>query len=256
MPNVLVQNGVAYFIAGWHSKLPDGLRAYALDPFTADVIWEKRIDNSAAELWYDNFTNDLLMGDGHSLFLDQLRLDPKNGTHSRTWKKEGQWTHQYMIAGQGRDTTAVIPFGFLYDRNDGAAMERYDSTYWAYRGAKGLLLSFTEDRVFGVRPQNPRRPMPVTVFARKLDAATDAWTATVSDASVAAALPTGTAIFTAGASLKGDAKGLVRVYAVAGGEPLGEVALEDAPVFDGMAVADGRLLVATQSGKVLCLGGK
>ena len=275
VPNVLVEKsaprpdgtrgpgGVAYFVAGWHSKLPDGLVAYALDPFTADVRWEKRVDNSKAETWYDNHTNDLLLSDGESLFMCQLRFDPKTGERSRTWRKGGDWTHRYLIAGQGRDTSAVIPFGFLYDRNDGAAMERYDSTYWAYRGAKGLLLSFTQDRVFGVKPQNPRRTVPVVVFGRKFDDAVAAgenaevWAVTVSDATISAVLPAGSAVFAAGAPLKAGAdKGLLRVYAAADGKLLSELALDDAPVFDGMAAADGRLYVATQSGRILCLGAK
>ena len=41
-----------------------------------------------------------------------------------------------------------------------------------------------------------------------------------------------------------------------GGEKLAEHRLDAPPVFDGMAAAGGRLLLATVDGRVLCLGGK
>jgi sugar lactone lactonase YvrE len=40
------------------------------------------------------------------------------------------------------------------------------------------------------------------------------------------------------------------------GEPLGEIELPAPPVWDGMAAAGGRLYVALEDGRVLCLAGR
>jgi outer membrane protein assembly factor BamB len=49
---------------------------------------------------------------------------------------------------------------------------------------------------------------------------------------------------------------LVRCYALEDGKLQSEAAIESSPVHDGVAVADGRVYIATQSGKLICLGEK
>ena len=48
-------------------------------------------------------------------------------------------------------------------------------------------------------------------------------------------------------------QGKLRVLSAADGKPLAERDLP-APLWDGMAVAHGRLFVSTADGKLLCLG--
>ena len=130
VPNVLVQDGTAFFTAGWHAKIPAGLVTYALDPFSGEVRWQDPINKRNAEEWYDSHVNDVMLSDGKSLFMGQLRFEPGAGKHVRTWHKGGEYTDQYLVIGKGRDTAAVFPFGFLYDRNDSPSLTSYDATYW------------------------------------------------------------------------------------------------------------------------------
>jgi len=49
---------------------------------------------------------------------------------------------------------------------------------------------------------------------------------------------------------------VLRVYSAADGERLSELSLSADPVFDGMAVAGGRLYLSTRDGMVTCFAGK
>jgi len=57
-------------------------------------------------------------------------------------------------------------------------------------------------------------------------------------------------------ALSGTRGGTLIAVSPADGGKLAEYRLQDPPVFDGMAAADGRLYMATAGGKVLCFGRK
>lgn len=264
VPGVLVENGVAFFAAGRHSKIKDGILVYAADPFTGEVFWRTRVDNKRSKTWYDNHVNDLLVSDKEKIFMCQLMFDRKTGEKSRTWfKKKPVYTYHYLRSGKGRDTSAVFPAGFLYDRKYGVGLEREYATYWDYRGARGLVLAFTQDKVFGIEYNRKMRPN-LELSARRFDDATrrsyekmskDAylWSVKV-PAGTYSLMPTGKALFTAGPSDKG---GVLCSFSTDDGKKLGELQFDDAPIFDSMAAANGRLYISTQKGKVFCFeGGK
>ena len=56
------------------------------------------------------------------------------------------------------------------------------------------------------------------------------------------------------AALAGKRGGLLWAVSAASGEKLAEYELEAMPVFDGMAAADGRLYIALQGGRIVCMG--
>ena len=58
------------------------------------------------------------------------------------------------------------------------------------------------------------------------------------------------------ATFEGKGGGLLWVMSGADGKKLSELSLGSPPVWDGMALANGRLYVATRAGQVLCLAGK
>ncbi len=263
VPGVLVTGGVAYFAGGRHGRTTDGILVYAMNPFTGKVLWKNRVDNRKLETWYDNHVNDLLVGSDKAIFMGQLMFDLKTGEKSRTWYKKlifgkKRWKHDYLLSGQGRDTSAVFPFGFLHDRKHGSRLQRYDSTHWYYRGVKGLLLAFTDDRVFGIAATRKMRGY-VELFARRLDDKTETptdaplWSVRVPRGSVQALLPAGLVVFVAGPGKKG---GALSSRSADDGKKLSELEFGDAPVFDGLAAAGGRLYVSTQKGKVFCFGRK
>ena len=263
VPGVLVQNGVAYFAGGRHGKTEDGIFVYAVNPVTAKVLWKNRVDNSKLETWYDNHVNDLLVGSDKGIFMGQLMFDLKTGEKSRTWYKKRffdkkRWKHDYLVCGQGRDTSAVFPFGFLHDRKYGSQLQRYHATHWYYRGVTGLLLAFTDDRVYGLAATRRMRGQ-MEFFARGFDAETGQvketalWSMRVRRDSIQALLPAGPTLVAAGPAKEG---GVLRTYTAKDGGKLTELPFDDAPVFDGLAAVGGRLYLSTQTGKVFCFGGK
>jgi len=262
VPGVLVTGDVAYFAGGRHGKTEDGIFVYAADPSTGNVIWKNRVDNSKLEVWYDNHVNDLLIGNDKAVFMGQLMFDLKTGEKSRTWYKdrsfgEKRWKHDYLVSGQGRDTSAVFPFGFLHDRKYGSLLERYQSTHWSYRGITGLILSFTNDTVFGVEATRAMR-QHAQLFAKRPNASSTAgkestlWSVKLHRGQVGALLPAGQTLFVAGPAKGG---GVVTSYSADDGGKLAELPFDDAPVFDGMAAAAGRLYLSSEKGTVFCFGG-
>ena len=57
-------------------------------------------------------------------------------------------------------------------------------------------------------------------------------------------------------ALEGKKGALLWAVSVTNGEKLSEHQLDDSPVFDGMAAANGRLYVAATGGSVLCFSGE
>jgi hypothetical protein len=180
----------------------------------------------------------------------------------RTGEKNGKWQDEpYLRSGTGNQKVAVMSQGFLYDRKDGVWLERYDATYWYYRGASALLLAFTDDRVFGITTDRRMRP-DFELFAKRCGDAADPgkdaslWSMKVPAGSAQALLPAGQILLVAGEAKKPAAGGVLCSYSAADGTKLGELPFADVPVFDGMAAAGGRLYVSTRTGKVFCFGGK
>ena len=55
------------------------------------------------------------------------------------------------------------------------------------------------------------------------------------------------------AARKPNAAGVLRMVSCADGATVGERHLESPPVWDGMAVAAGRIYLATRNGRILCM---
>jgi uncharacterized membrane protein len=239
-----------------------------MEPFTGDVLWEKHLRRIS--VWGDFFVNDVLVSNAKSISMSAWMYDPKSGERSADSKEEQS---RYLRSGTSR-TVGLIPFGFLYDRKDGAERcVRYQSTYWSYRGTRGLLLAFTHDRVFGVaQGKNAWERSEWELFAKspnddpsasgipseKAEAEKEAplWSVKV-PAGTLALLPAGKTLFVAGPVDPADAKGgALRCYSADDGRKLSELRFDEAPVFDGMAASGGRLYISTQRGMLLCFGGR
>jgi hypothetical protein len=242
------------------------------------VLWEKCVSTKGGATaikrerneWDDMFhANDLLVSNGKSLIMGRLMIDPKSGELSMARRDD-----PYLSSGNARSGRGLFPFGFLYDRRDAAERPpkyytpiRYQLTLWSYAGTEGLLLAFTGDSVLGVGGRKDKGSQYYTgdeweLFARRPDIAAEPakdtaplWSAQVPRGSVQALLPAGPVLFVAGPADRSDpAGGALRSYSTQDGSRLGEIRLDDAPVFDGMAAAGGRLYISTQGGRILCLG--
>lgn len=254
---VLVLDGVACFSAGRHSEVDGGICLYGVDVQTGQAVWEKVIvrqhlfqQTSASGI--GNIANDVLTSDGDHVYLRTMPFDPKTGELRSV--NRGRVT----ISGGAVDMLtdyALPPYGFKHGAD-------YYRTYWAYlpgHGARGTVLSGWGDRVFGGRFSDPYRDRGgYKIFGASLEGGKEAkvWTHNVPDGMwMKAVLFAHEKVFFAIQPDLGDpSKGQLWVRAAADGKDLGAIALHGAPIFDGMAAADGRLFVVTQQGHIICLG--
>ena len=72
-----------------------------------------------------------------------------------------------------------------------------------------------------------------------------------------AMLLAGETLFVAGSGGKDNPKGgTLWTYSSADGTKLSELPVDDAPIFDGLAAAGGKVYLATKSGQVMCFNAK
>jgi hypothetical protein len=58
------------------------------------------------------------------------------------------------------------------------------------------------------------------------------------------------------ATLEGKGRGLLQTVSAGDGKKQAEYQLESPPVFDGMAIAGGRVYLSTMDGKITCFAGE
>jgi outer membrane protein assembly factor BamB len=306
--SVLVLDGVAYVVAGRSTWLDGGLRLWALDPATGEVLHQRTLrsehpqyqpaDDTEAEhlkghLWtdYKTFTqpdksdtysiaggvSDVLVSDGTNVFIRHLALAPnledeagRSGHLFSTSSLLDGAEHHRSDWGIGTGAHGRLPAarhkgGFSrFHQEDAAAKPPYRAD-----NPTGLLLVFAGDTVWGVERKHRRRSFgeyrlfkkalaspkgkyvwqtDLAVRPRALVKAGDRLVLGVAPAVIPEDDPH--------AAYEGRRGGVIRVYAEADGGRLGETSLDAPPAWDGMAVAGGKLYVATVDGKVVCLAGK
>ena len=265
--SVLVKDGVAFFSAGRHSEVDGGICLHAVDVRTGRAKWEKQVIREnlfqqTAGRRVGNIANDVITSDGRHVFLGGMAFDPASG--ERRPGTKGLVMRSGTVGGLLTDF-ALPPYGFKHGGD-------YYRTYWSYLRRNGSSLAGDSDRVFGGRFADPYRAAGgYTLFGAR-GKADKPWTVKVPEgtwmkAVLLAGLRSGTG--GAGRKLPGDAaffacqsdlgdktKGELRVHAAVDGKELNTVRLGAAPIFDGLAAAEGRLYVSTQAGTVICLGAR
>jgi len=162
--------------------------------------------------------------------------------------------------------------GLLYDTTGRYwAANWLDRAYWQHGNAEGHLLVFAGDRTFGVVGRTAKGdivrsydgPKEYELFCRQRDGRgqpikePSGWSVRLPiHQQVTALLLAGDKLFVGGI-LDNAAEPMVAklwIYSAGDGKPLGSCVLENRPVFDGLAGTAGRLYLATQDGKLVCLG--
>jgi len=173
------------------------------------------------------------------------------------------------IPGVGTIKTLYASAGLLDD-------SQYARTYWTYEGkVNGRLLVFNEEAVFNATHPGfdlisfgGLRRAGVDFQITRFDRSTwkASWTATV-PIDIRAMVLAGDVLLAAGphaaeqkAVLAEGGKtptqtGMLYWLATATGKELGSCAIASPPVWDGMAVANGRLYISTMDGNVRCFAG-
>ncbi len=290
--SVLVDGGVVYCAAGRSSYLDGGIRLCRIDLATGRLLRDRILwsrdpvtgDQPDEPIMFEmaGALPDVLSTDGEHLFMRQLTFDARTledqpvvaHLYSPAGFLNGDWWHRtYWLHGThfysgyigwyfaGREATAgrilsVDPssiYGFGYKPQ-------------FYRGA-----TERQYHLFAVdRAEQPPQPDPDYAranrdyphsgqgkFGTKFRWATDV------PHLVRGLALTPDALFTAGPpdsalqsmpAFRGDRGGLLQVFATGDGNLLADYRLDGLPVFDGLIAAQGRLLLATEDGRVLCMG--
>ena len=273
--SVLVADGKCWLAAGRSSYLDGGIHLWALDPANGQVIHSETIyspDPDSGKMIVEpdphamsGLLNDIPVTDGTDVFIRQMN-----------------------VSTPGRDGTG----GHLFTTGGFLDPSWFNRTYWQFGRAKTSGLMVLGDGVaFGTELYESRSRETVFSPGRNAYRLQCIGLAAPAQQSGKKAVPKGPnkgqaplwekhleirvtamvraadVVFVAGspdvvdpadpyAAWEGRKGGLVLAYSAADGEQLGRYELPAPPVWDGMAVAAGRLFVGTTDGSVVCLGEK
>ena len=270
--SVLVVDGVAYFAAGRQPLADGGILVFAVEPASGKIRWVKRLDSlptknfyACCALEFDNF--DLLSREGDCVAMSRWLFDRATGEMTCREKEafallkmggpgvivpRGCWTyaprHQPRHPGDRSPVRPLAVFragtllGCLHDLRtvyrrdfDPAGAEKLDRS-WITGWAAGTNFRKKEGEVWRSQRLAKEAKWSVPVFGD--DAAGQ---------KVAAMVLAADTLFLAGSD------GGLKALSASDGKPLGRAEVP-APVWDGMAAADGRLFISTRDGRVVCLG--
>ena len=329
--SVLIQDGVAYVLAGRSVFLDGGMRMLRLDPLTGQKLSETVMDdrdprtgeNLQARIKGKKMPvalPDILSSDGKFVYMRSQRFN----MDGRRAVIDGE--HQTDQGGEG--THLFCPTGFLDD-------SWFHRTYWIYgKNAgegwgewfiparivpAGRILAFDDTYVYGYgrhpkyltnssvleyrlfaadKKLDPERLARVTKTKiaqntvnwknrakfpeSQLSAVRRKWLIEKPELIARAMVLADRTLFVAGppdvvdeekiwgrtlesgvqaklkeqsAALAGQQGALLWVVSASDGERLAEYKLDNVPAWDGMAAANGRLYLATQNGRVICMAG-
>jgi outer membrane protein assembly factor BamB len=279
---VLVMDDVAYFAAGRQPLADGGILVFAVDPMTGDRHWVQRVDTVPQKGFYENsglefdpfdilhaegdglaMSRWVLSRDGEQVSVDKWNAFAKLNTGAgEVWVPRGSWTygarHQHRFAGEApRRPLVVFRDDNVYSSLNGTtsvfrrdfnleAGEKFDSKwitgwkagqlarqngkpYRTYRIAEGA--AWTNDPFADptVKPAEPKQGQQLhnEIHAMALDGEGKLYVV--------------------------HQDGRLKVMATETGEVLAESQVPP-PAWDGLAIAQGRLFLSTQSGELICLG--
>jgi len=289
--SVLVENGTAYVTAGRSSFLDGGIRVYALDPATGNVLQQRTIytpDPRTGEARYDarlrydmppdqpGALSDILVSDGQYLHMRHTKIDPKNLQKDF---ERSMTEAQKKAFYQEKQTGKVLDFGPQVASTAGLLDGSwFNATFWSFANAShSRLLVFDKQCTYGVkaygggasrhtRSKFVAGSSKYTLFADDRQSKKRRWSVAV-PIRVRAVVAAGDKVFVAGtpdrvppndpwAAYEGRCGGLLWTVSKKDGKKLAESSLVSPPVWDGMAVGAGRLYMTATDGKVRCFAGK
>ncbi|MBT7302126.1 MAG: PQQ-binding-like beta-propeller repeat protein [Victivallales bacterium] len=255
--SVLVQKGVAYFVAGRSSHLDGGLHVYAVAPQTGKILAQTNVVGPYynSKNVKENFAlpqgrlPDILVGDGEKVYMRTMAftagLKPSKGKPKQN-----------------------VPGGYL------------DDTYfkripWRYGGQYGRLLVHNREVMACIRQFDTLRGLDPTVFftpgdrgyllfAKSQVKDGKSWQRRIrvriramalsKSRLVVAGPPDGMPLDDPLGPYEGRKGARLHVVDVATGEDATTFGLASSPVFNGIATAAGRLYVVGTDGTVSCYG--
>ena len=237
--SILVHDGVAYAAAGRAPGADGGIHVHALEPRTGKLLWSKTIASGNKKGLCD-----LLVSTGDGLWVAGHHLDWKTGA-SRDRSRDANFLRGGP-AGLLEASWTRTPLGL-----------RKGIQTWTYGDAAGQLLAFSDGQAYGyvtASGKSGRTGGDDTLFAQ----GGKEWKSTVpGPLQVEAMSATKSHLLAAGPRDRGNRRkggGFLRSITLADGGTAAEVRLAAPPIYDGLAVAHGRVYLATEDGQLICFG--
>jgi len=274
--SVLVRGGKAYATAGRSSFLDGGVLAYCLDAATGKVLDERRIahpqdmpvDTGRNQSDDTGFLSDLLVSEGDGVYMRHLQLfgadEAKVGWGQRVGATAGMlddsWFNRTVWLVDGRDQGELLVHddGGIYavrvhkSRGHGNYIEPGTNAYQIVatdRTPTTAPKPGRQDKLNTTKWPRPKKmrwsqPVPIRVTAMAVGG----------DTLLCAGTPDSLDPDEPWAAYEGKRGGALFALATTDGAKMAEMKLDAAPVYDGMAVASGRLYLSTANGTLLSIG--
>ncbi|NCO39326.1 MAG: hypothetical protein COZ06_08745 [Armatimonadetes bacterium CG_4_10_14_3_um_filter_66_18] len=279
---VLVIDGVAYFAAGRQPFADGGVLVFSVDPFTGQRHWVRRLDTIPQQGYYENSglefdPFDILHQEGEGLTLSrwifsrdgkQVSVDKWDGFaridtgHGAVYVPRGWWTysprHQHRFPGEASRRPLCV-------FRDGTVLTSLDGTTEVFRRDFKLEQgeTFSNKWITGWEAATVARdggtPYRTYRLAEKAAWKADPFTP---PAEKTTPKPKNAQLYNdlQALALSGDGRlfvvhkdGRLKALATEDGRVLAEIQVPQ-PAWDGLAVADKRLFLTTQTGELVCLG--
>lgn len=241
---VLVYDGLAYFVVGRHSASDGGLLVQAVNPATGELVWAEPVTG------HDGVP-DVLTGGKGTIQMASWEVAASTGKP----RNAGEWRLRGGRLGMLNDAWYKRPIAIRRNLSDWASADR----------PKGQMLAFNDTATCGYRAcgkintGNGTMSGNAVLFA-KPDAGKEWSVEMPTTARMRGMVLAGDRLYVAGLLYADDKGGGahsgVRVYNLTDSKLLAEHAIQDELVHDCLAVANGRLYVSTQDGRLICLGTK
>jgi len=268
--SVLVQDGVAYVAAGRSSYLDGGIRLCALDPLTGEVLDEKTLYSPDPETGamppgdartIPGALADVLVGDGSAVYMRQQRVfgSPTNRPHvyataglrDDTWFNRTRWAvgavaHAQLLVFDDRTAYGVEAFpstarwGFFHPGDEGYALF---ARRWKPPAQDNAAASTKKGR--------SRKPKAKPLWTTRVPVRATAM-AVAGPVLLVAGLPDVVDPKDPLGAFEGRKGGVLWFLRTDDGSKVAEYRLDSPPVYDGVAVAGGRLYMTTANGEIVC----
>lgn len=279
---ILVMDGIAYFAAGRQPLADGGILVFAVDPMTGKRRWVKRIDSVPQKGFYENSglefdPFDILHAEGDKLAMSRwiLSLDGKQVDVDKwnafarlstgkgdVWVPRGSWTygarHQHRFRGEAsRRPLTVFKDDKVFSSLDGSTdVFRRDFSAADVQSFNNKWITGWEAGKLAREGGKPYRNQRISTNS--------AWVHDpFADPEEVREEPKyGTQLYNEiyAMALSGDGKlyvvhrdGRLKVLSTETGYVIKESKVPP-PAWDGLAIADERLFLTTQDGKLVCLG--
>jgi len=268
--SVLVIDDVAYFAAGRQSLADGGILVFAVEPSNGNIRWVRRLDSvpqqgfyECSALEFDNF--DLLHRQGDGVAMSRWVFDRKTGEMSLDrWAAfaklntgggaamvpQGCWSYAPRHQRRIPSYTPRRPLVVFRDNVLFGCLQGSSTVYrrdFNLEGGEQFDTRWITGWHASTLSRQGKMPWRSHRLAEKASWQVDVFGQETGRPSIDAMVLAGDRLLLAGSD------GHLRVLSSAEGKQVAGQALP-APLWDGMAVAHGRLYYSSRSGQLLCLG--